>query len=75
MNLYLLDRAGGRISYDELRSCVVCALDPEWARVYASIYSGDEGPDFWLKSAGVQLIGTAEEGVFTGPVCRDFNAG
>jgi len=75
MNLYLLDRAGDRIGYDELSSCVICATDPESARVYASVYAGDEGPDFWLKSAGVQLIGKAEEGVLTGLVCRDFNAG
>jgi len=84
MNLYLYllsqDQYNGYDTYD---SCVVCAADPDAARLIHPAQDSTYQPKNWAASGwanapeqiNCKLIGTAEPGMEPGVICASFNAG
>jgi len=73
MKLYILDRNGQTIGWDEYDSFVVCAISPESARMLAYNKSGDEGSvwlDKWESNCKELKVSDVEK-----IVIGSFNAG
>lgn len=77
LKLYLMERADGRVDYDEAEGFIICARMPGEARKLAAQECGGEGEHVWLDplSSTCRWIGRARIGTSVGVVLRDFNAG